>query len=41
MTLEAIEPGRGGAHTPAVAIHHFTEVEIEERRKAEAKKEVK
>jgi hypothetical protein len=41
MTLEKIETGRGGAHQPAVAIHHFTEEEIEERRKAEAKKEVK
>ena len=32
MTLEKIEAGRGGAHQPAVAIHHFTEEEIEERR---------
>ena len=37
MTLEKIEPGRGGAHAPSVAIRHFTEEEIEERRKLESK----
>ena len=40
MTLEKIESGRGVAHQPAVAIHHFTAEEIEERRKKE-EKEVK
>jgi hypothetical protein len=33
MTLEAIEPGRGGAHTPSVKIHHFTKEEIDRRDK--------
>ena len=33
MTLEKIKSGRGGAHAPNVAIHHFTEEEIEEQRK--------
>ena len=37
MTLEKIKSGRGGAHSPSVAVHHFTEEELEERRKAEIK----
>ena len=41
MTLEKIEPGRGGAAAPGVAIHHFTKEEIEERRKKLESKEVK
>ena len=35
MTLDKIKPAMGSANTPSVAIHHFTEEEIAERKRKE------